>query len=46
MKYKIENLINKESVEKRIKELAKEIEKDYAGEEILNFFQKKFPKRA
>ena len=34
MKYKIENLINKESVEKRIKELAREIEKDYAGEEI------------
>ena len=34
MKYKIENLIDKESVEKRIKELAREIEKDYAGEEI------------
>ena len=34
MKYRIENLINKESVEKRIKELAIEIEKDYAGEDI------------
>ena len=34
MKYKIENLIDKELVEKRIKELARQIEKDYAGEEI------------
>lgn len=34
MKHRIENLIDKESVEKRIKELAKEIEKDYKGEEI------------
>ena len=34
MKYRIENLIDKETVEKRIKELAKEIEKDYAGEEV------------
>ena len=34
MKYRIENLIDKEAVEKRIKELAREIEKDYAGEEI------------
>lgn len=34
MKYKIENLIDKKTVEKRIKELAREIEKDYAGEEI------------
>ena len=34
MKYKIENLIDKETVEKRIKELAREIEKDYAGEEV------------
>ena len=34
MKYKIENLIDKELVEKRIKELAREIEKDYAGEEV------------
>ena len=34
MKYRIENLIDKEAVEKRIKELAREIEKDYAGEEV------------
>ena len=34
MKYRIENLIDKEVVEKRIKELARQIEKDYAGEEI------------
>ena len=34
MKYRIENLIDKEAVEKRIKELAREIEKDYAGEEL------------
>lgn len=34
MKYRIENLIDKEAVEKRIKELARQIEKDYAGEEI------------
>ena len=34
MKYRIENLIDKETVEKRIKELAREIEKDYAGEEV------------
>ena len=34
MKYRIENLIDKETVEKRIKELAREIEKDYVGEEV------------
>jgi len=34
VKYRIENLIDKETVEKRIKELAREIEKDYAGEEV------------
>ena len=34
MKYRIENLIDKEAVEKRIKELAREIEKDYAGEKV------------
>ena len=34
VKYRIENLIDKEAVEKRIKELAREIEKDYAEEEI------------
>lgn len=34
MKYRIENLIDKGAVEKRIKELARQIEKDYVGEEI------------
>lgn len=35
MKYSIETLIDRKTVENRIKELAKEIEKDYAGEEII-----------
>ena len=34
MKYRIENLIDRKTVENRIKELAKQIEKDYAGEEV------------
>ena len=34
MKYRIESLIDRQKVESRIKELAKEIEKDYAGEEL------------
>ena len=34
MNYRIENLINRKTVENRIKELAKQIEKDYAGEEL------------
>ena len=34
MKYRIESLIDRQKVESRIKELAKEIEKDYAGEEV------------
>lgn len=34
MNYRIENLIDKEVVEKRIKELVREIEKDYVGEEV------------
>ena len=33
MNYRIENLIDRKTVENRIKELAKQIEKDYAGEE-------------
>jgi len=32
--YRIENLIDRKTVENRIKELAKQIEKDYAGEEV------------
>jgi hypothetical protein len=32
--YRIENLIDRKTVENRIKELAKQIEKDYAGEEL------------
>ena len=35
MKYRIESLIDRQKVESRIKELAKEIEKDYAGEEVV-----------
>ena len=35
MKYRIESLIDRQKVENRIKELAKEIEKDYAGEEVV-----------
>ena len=34
MNYRIENLIDRKTVENRIKELAKQIEKDYAGEEV------------
>ena len=34
MNYRIENLIDRKTVENRIKELAKQIEKDYAGEEL------------
>ncbi|EFE87261.1 hypoxanthine phosphoribosyltransferase [Fusobacterium periodonticum] len=34
MNYRIENLIDRKAVENRIKELAKQIEKDYAGEEV------------
>ena len=34
MNYRIENLIDRKTVENRIKELAKQIEKDYAGEEF------------
>ena len=34
MNYRIENLIDRKNVENRIKELAKQIEKDYAGEEV------------
>ncbi|WP_314327468.1 hypoxanthine phosphoribosyltransferase [Fusobacterium pseudoperiodonticum] len=34
MNYRIENLIDRKTVENRIKELAKRIEKDYAGEEV------------
>ena len=35
MKYRIESLIDRQKVESSIKELAKEIEKDYAGEEVV-----------
>jgi hypoxanthine phosphoribosyltransferase len=35
VKYRIESLIDRQKVESRIKELAKEIEKDYAGEEVV-----------
>ena len=34
MNYRIENLIDRKTIENRIKELAKQIEKDYAGEEV------------
>lgn len=34
MKYRIENLIDRETIENRIKELAKKIEEDYAEEEV------------
>ena len=34
MNYRIEKLIDRKTVENRIKELAKQIEKDYAGEEV------------
>ena len=34
MNYRIENLIDRKTVENGIKELAKQIEKDYAGEEV------------
>lgn len=34
MNYRIENLIDRKTVENRIKELAKQIEKDYVGEEV------------
>ena len=34
MNYRIENLIDRKTVENRIKELAKQIEKDYTGEEV------------
>ncbi len=34
MNYRIENLIDRKTVENRIKELAKQIEKDYIGEEL------------
>lgn len=34
MNYRIENLIDRKTVENRIKELAKQIEKDYAGKEV------------
>ncbi|ATV72154.1 hypoxanthine phosphoribosyltransferase [Fusobacterium pseudoperiodonticum] len=34
MNYRIENLIDRKTVENRIKELAKQIEKDYGGEEV------------
>lgn len=35
MEYTIKTLLTREEVEKRIKELAKEIEKDYCGKELL-----------
>lgn len=35
MDYTIKTLLTREEVEKRIKELAKEIEKDYCGKELL-----------
>ena len=35
MDYTIKTLLTREEVEKRIKELAKEIEKDYCGKDLL-----------
>lgn len=34
-KYKIENLISKEEIDARVKELAKEIDEEFKGEELL-----------